>query len=557
MKLYSCLFLSALFTSFAYSRANAQSTPAIAGYMYHDTCSHINFTVFCDSAGRGGLLESSYGDGTKDSVTDYYGYYRGSHSYSSIGTYTIKHVLIVGGVRADSVSYSYHKDGCGIIKGRLYHDGNSNCTFDSSDRYLYSTTKLEVDSVSTPIDTITVWGTLSYKTYTPGINYSFKVLSNENNFIASCPASATISATSIVGGTADAGDLGFDCPSVSGFDVAIHPYVIHPTPYSYATLVVLNNNSCIAKSGTLKVTIDPKYYISRAVPSGTVSGNTVTWNYTGLTADSVMYFEVYGDVSGTPLTPGDTIVTKIDNPWVAGDGDTTNNSYTSVDTVVLSWDPNEKSVMPKGAVAAGTRLTYTLSFENTGNAPAENIHILDTLSSNLDVKSMQLITSSHKVNVNVIKAGSLNILKFDFPGIHLLDSSHHGQCDGFVMFSINSKTGLALGTKVDNQAGIYFDGNEVVMTNMVENTIEPTAVPVLNSISNIAMYPNPVEDVLTIKTDKVYDKLTIINSVGQTVMQQALQSKETHVNVKALTPGMYYIMLKDADEVKVEKIEKL
>ncbi|MBS1690170.1 MAG: DUF11 domain-containing protein, partial [Bacteroidetes bacterium] len=476
MKLYSCLFLSALFTSFSYSKANAQSTPTILGNMYHDTCDHINFTVFCDSAGRGGLLETSFGDGTKDSVNDRYGYYRGSHSYSSIGTYTIKHVLIVGGVRVDSVSYSYHKDGCGFIKGRLYHDVNSNCTFDAGDRYLYSATKLEVDSVTTPVDTITVWGTLSYKTYTPGINYSFKILSNENNFISSCPASGTINATSIVGGTVDAGDLGFECPSVSGFDVAVHSYVINPTSRFYTTLVVLNNNSCIAKSGTLKVTMDPRYYVSSAVPSGTVSGNVVTWNYTGL-VDSIMYFEVYGDVSGTPLKRGDTIVTKIDNPWVAGDEDTTNNSYTSVDTIAVSWDPNEKSVMPKGNIAAGTRLTYTLSFENTGNAPAENIHILDTLSANLDVKSLQVVTSSHKVNVSVIKAGSLNILKFDLPGIHLLDSSHHGQCDGFVMFSINSKSGLTPGAKIDNQAGIYFDGNEVVMTNMVENAIEPTAVP--------------------------------------------------------------------------------
>ncbi|MBS1690169.1 MAG: T9SS type A sorting domain-containing protein, partial [Bacteroidetes bacterium] len=86
---------------------------------------------------------------------------------------------------------------------------------------------------------------------------------------------------------------------------------------------------------------------------------------------------------------------------------------------------------------------------------------------------------------------------------------------------------------------------------------EPTAVPVINNLSNVAMYPNPVEDVLTIKTDKEYDKLTIINSVGQTVMQQTLQNKETRVNVKTLAPGMYYIMLKNADGVKVEKIEKL
>ncbi|MGN6568490.1 MAG: DUF7619 domain-containing protein [Flavipsychrobacter sp.] len=557
MKKSIYLFLSAIIAIvLSVNKANAQTTPTITGHYIYDSCYRVGFVVYTDSLAGSGDVETSYGDGSKD-TTYGFGYYYFGHTYTSTGTYTVTHVLISGGSRVDSISYSYTYSGCGYIYGRLYHDVNSNCSFDAGDKYIYSSTSIEVDSAGIPVDTISAWASFYYKVHTAGVSFSFKVLSNANGFLVSCPSTGTLTAASAIGSLVNAGDLGFDCPSGSGFDVAIHSYTIHPGRHSYATLVTVTNTSCTAKSGTLTVTVDSKYHISSEWPSGTVSGNTVTWSYSGLTADSIMYFEVYGDVMGAWLTPGDTVVTKVNNPWLTGDGDTTNNSYTSVDTVTSSWDPNDKAVMPKGAIAAGTRLTYTLSFENTGNAPAENIHILDTLSSNLDVKSMQVVTSSHKVNVSVIKAGSLNILKFDFPGIHLLDSSHHGQCDGFVMFSINSNAGLTPGAKIDNQAGIYFDENEVVMTNMVENAIVPTAVPVLNSISNIAMYPNPVKDVLTIKTDKAYDKLTIINSVGQTVMQQTLYNKETRVNVKALTPGMYYIMLRNADGVKVEKIEKL
>lgn len=558
MKKSIYLFLSAIIAIvLSVNKSEAQTT--IVGHYVYDSCFHAGFQVSADTTGSGGFadLETSYGDGSKD-TTHGYGYFYSTHTYASTGTYTVKHVLIAGGIRVDSISYSYTSTGCGYIYGRLYHDVNSNCIFDAGDRYLYSsTTSIEVDSAGVPVDTISAWSSFYYKVHTAGVSFSFKVLSNSSHFSLSCPSSGVLTATSAIGSLVNAGDFGFACPSGTGFDVAIHSYTIHPGRHSYITLVSLTNTSCTTKSGTLTATIDPKYTINFSWPTGTVSGNTVTWTYSNLGVDSAMYFEVYAEVPGTWLTPGDTVVTKIDNPWLTGDTDTTNNSYTSVDTVTSSWDPNDKAVMPKGNIAAGTRLTYTLSFENTGNAPAENIHILDTLSANLDVKSLQIVTSSHTVNVTTIKAGSLNIVKFDFPGIHLLDSSHHGQCDGFVMFSINSKAGLAPSSKIDNQAGIYFDENEVVMTNMVENAIEPTAVPIINNLSNVAMYPNPVADILTIKTDKVYDKLTIINSVGQTVMQQTLQSKETRVNVKGLVPGMYYIMLKNADGVKVEKIEKL
>jgi uncharacterized repeat protein (TIGR01451 family) len=560
MKKSIYLFLSALAAIvLSAGTASAQTTPKIAVHYESDSCYTTGFFVQADSSlSTASQVEVSYGDGTTETTSalaTYYYYF--SHAYSSIGTYTVNEVLIVGGARIDSVTFSYTNSGCGYIYGRLYHDVDGDCSFGAGDRYLSCGAKVEVDSAGHPIDTITVWGTFYYKTTTAGVVYSFKELSNVSNFVISCPSTGTLSATSVANGLVNAGDLGFTCPTGSGFDVAVHAYTIHPGRHAYSTMLTLTNTSCTAKSGTLTMTVDSKYGIYTVIPAGTVSGNTITWTYTNLTADSIMVFQVTGEVPGTWLTPGDTVVTTINNPWLTGDGDTTNNSYTSVDTVTSSWDPNDKAVMPKGNIAAGTRLTYTLSFENTGNAPAENIHILDTLSANLDVKSMQVITSTHKVNVSTITAGGLNVLKFDFPGIHLLDSSHHGQCDGFVMFSINSKTGLTPGTKIDNQAGIYFDDNEVVMTNMVENTIKPLTVANVNNLSNVAMYPNPVADILAIKTDKVYDKLTIINSVGQTVLQQTLQNKETHVNVKTLVPGIYYIMLKNADGVKVEKIEKL
>ena len=123
---------------------------------------------------------------------------------------------------------------------------------------------------------------------------------------------------------------------------------------------------------------------------------------------------------------------------------------------------------------------------------------------------------------------------------------------------MNTKAGLSNGTVINNQAGIWFDYNPVVMTNTVSNTIGTLSVSQVNNMSNVAVFPNPVGSDLTIQTSgKQFDKLVIINTLGQVLIQQSIQTDVTHVNVKSLLPGMYYIMLQGANDSRVEKIEKL
>ena len=110
-------------------------------------------------------------------------------------------------------------------------------------------------------------------------------------------------------------------------------------------------------------------------------------------------------------------------------------------------------------------------FENTGNDTAHNIYVMDTLSSNVNPSSLRILASSAEMNIIPIRAGALNIIKFDFPNIQLLDSTHHNKCDGMVMFTINTFDGLPDGTAIFNHAGIFFDDNPVVMTNIVEDMI--------------------------------------------------------------------------------------
>jgi hypothetical protein len=201
---------------------------------------------------------------------------------------------------------------------------------------------------------------------------------------------------------------------------------------------------------------------------------------------------------------------------------------------------------PGGCIssAAISLLEYAIGFENTGNDTAHNIFIMDTLSASLDISSLKIVTASAFMNLSKIKYGAQTILKIDFPGINLLDSTHHNHCNGVVMFDIKTLSGLPDNRHIDNRAGIYFDINEVVMTNSVTNivncplAVQPTAVPG----NKFTVYPNPANDELLINTDaSPYNSFTITNQLGQVLLQGTLTANHTRVDIKALPAGLYFI----------------
>lgn len=552
---FACLIAILLLTT---NSTHAQYK--ILGQNFRDLCTYQSITIYSDSSGGASTLkiELSYGDGQKDTTTTY-GYLSRNHNYATPGTYTVKSVLMDGTTwtRMDSATMSAVYTGCTIIKGRLYVDNNSNCILDAADDTLGLSTKIEVDSSGIAIDTIFGAKTFEYRAMAASATtYTFKVIASTTGLSLSCPTIGKLTATSSIGTIVNAGDFGFTCTSAP-LDVAINA-VSHAGRHTMMLESTLTSNSCTKTSGTISMTIDSKYSIFTTYPTGaTIVGNTATWSYTNLSVINTKYFYVWGATGATWLTPGTPVTSSVYATPIA-DADSTNNKATIIDTVTSSWDPNDKQVSPKGAIASGTTLNYTLSFENTGNAPAKNIHILDTLNINLDENSIQVVSSSHAMKLYTTKiAAGKTLLNFDFPNINLLDSSHHGQCDGFVRFSIKSKAGLAPGTVINNRAGIYFDDNDVVLTNTTANVIAALNIPTQTAFANLLIYPNPAGDYFTIKAPLgTYTTIELVNHLGQLLVQQNCQGNEMQVNISALVPGIYYVVIRGEQGVQVEKIEK-
>jgi Secretion system C-terminal sorting domain len=165
------------------------------------------------------------------------------------------------------------------------------------------------------------------------------------------------------------------------------------------------------------------------------------------------------------------------------DTNLSNNTFTTFNTICTSYDPNDKSVFPSGALAQGflpassnEPLSYQVRFQNTGTAPAANVIIADTLDSDLDISTLQIIGTSHAMVLDIV---GNNILKFKFLGIILPDSTtDEPGSHGYVRYSIKRKAGTSPTAQINNTAHIYFDYNPAVVTNTVTNTYyeEPVVV---------------------------------------------------------------------------------
>jgi len=528
------------------------------------TCNGPQFDVHACGATSSYHVTTYYGDGSNDdhtlSATAHTDY---THTYTAAGTYTIKEVLYNGSSRLDSLTGTYEYLYCRTLPVKFYYDANSDCIFDAGDSYSYIPVSTEVDSNGTPIDTISAVSGFYYKAYgPPGTVYAFRPISPIGGMSISCPSGGVLYDT-ITAYTDDYSIkyFGLNCATGTSFDLGEYA-TFRPGPHNAEATIIANNSYCTPETGTLTMAFSPvKYvYVSASPAPTTIAGNILTWVFDSLSSTlppKVVNVSLY-KATALDIPVGDTVNSSYSITPFTGDINLANNSTFRHDYISAAYDPNEMSVNPSGYISAGTQLQYTISFENTGNAPAQNITVVDTLSGDLELQSLKIIASSAVMNVSRFNDGTHNIVKFDFPNINLPDSSHHNQCDGMVMFSIYTQSGLPVGTIIDNHAGIFFDDNAAVLTNTVEDIIgSPAGIAVVNA-SQVQVFPNPATTRLTIATGNgTYSSYTIMNTVGAEMLHNTLSSSQTTVDIKQLPAGMYYVIVKGEAGSVVKKFVKM
>ncbi|MBL7719386.1 MAG: T9SS type A sorting domain-containing protein [Flavipsychrobacter sp.] len=453
-----------------------------------------------------------------------------------------------------------HVTTCNTFFVSIYNDMNGNCINEVGTDYLMNgATLVEIDSNNVVLDTIPCTNGIYYTpTGNPGDVYTFKIVSLPLDFTPSCPQTGTINHVYQPQSFATL-DMGVECATNNSFDLILNA----SNPVSSATAqtgyIYISNPFCMSTNATVTLQHSPKYTYYSANPPATVSGNTLTWNIQNLNnqdgAFQIYYYLVYAT---TPLLANDTTHSFFSVTPTTGDYNPANNTWTKVDTVVASQDPNAIMAFPEGCIDAGDQLQYTIMFENIGNAPAENIYVMDTLPQGLDASSMELVMSSHNMYVTKLYDNGNTIFRFDFPNINLPDSSDHAGCHGMLVYKINSDSNLPLGDSIDHRAGIYFDYNAVVMTNTYRTSIcVPVNVSAATGTRNVLLYPNPADDALEIQSDEELSACTVTNSLGQIILTQTLHGTRDRLDISRLAPGVYQVHLEGREMPAVLKFVKL
>lgn len=141
--------------------------------------------------------------------------------------------------------------------------------------------------------------------------------------------------------------------------------------------------------------------------------------------------------------------------------------------------------------------------------------------------------------------------------------------DGFGQWILNDGSGNVL---IDNELYVYPSptiSNVYSVTGIgwyafSEFKIQPRDINDIEDITSVeefeahvSLFPNPVNDVLNISSDKGFDMIQIFNGTGQMVMSVSVQgSQNISLDMSALSSGIYQVSIQSGSSRKVQRIIK-
>jgi uncharacterized repeat protein (TIGR01451 family) len=449
------------------------------------------------------------------------------------------------------------------ISGSVYSDQNGNCMFDATDLGSNNISIRIYDSSNMLVaQTYSINGAYGFSINLPGI-YKVK-LEGINIPIATTCAQADSQMVNLLSINNFLNNIDFPVTCIQDFDAYVHsvnplglvfPGQTHLLKTNIPSNQAWYNLDCDTSNSSGSVTINitgPVTYVAPAnsALTPTVNGNTFTYNITDFSTLTPQSFGLQFQTD-TTAQANDQICVHVEIDPTPIDADTTNNVYDFCYQVVNSYDPNMKEVYPVNVLPGyDDWFTYTIHFQNTGNAPAFNIRLRDTLDANLDINTFEVRGYSHPAIVSI----NGNILTVRFNNIMLPDSTtdYEGSM-GYFQYRIKPLPNLPLGTQIENTAYIYFDYNAPIITNTTQNNFQ-TVVSTINrndDNNQLKVFPNPANEVLNINLqNSMIENCIITNALGQIVHNSANEINANHkiqLNISNLSAGVYFVKVRTSN----------
>jgi uncharacterized repeat protein (TIGR01451 family) len=576
-----------------YAMGNPTST--LCGTVFNDA--NGNSIIDSTETGIGGVYLFIYGSGTQqtafsDSITGNFSF------FVPPGTYTVQMCPTSGTILQNgiitvpagnpsvpptscavyTVTIGANDTICGLnygvfmnastVSGTLFYDVNNNGVMDSGETgipyqmvqigsYSAYTDANGNYSISLPIGSYAV-------SYTPSGFYS----------------SGTITTTAIVaqvtqnGTTYGNNNIGlYMTPGQVDLGITISPSTTVTPGFGAWYSINVCNYGTTPTAATVMMQYDAVLTPNYQTPAGASVNTTnhlITWNLPAINPGSCSYIWVsFQALVGIQLGSSTMEFVSV-SPVTGIDNNLNNNTDTVHQIVVGSWDPNNKlvdytnTIDPNyqmiSSVEPNQEIRYTINFQNSGNAPAHNVVVIDEMSNKLDVNTYEFVGSSH--NCQIIRNG--NTTTYKFMNIMLPDSnSNEPASHGFITYKLNALSSLGIGEQIIDYANIYFDFNAPVLTeDAVVTLVGPTAVTSLLHNEEVNLYPNPAQEFVNINVASKTDgnvTITLSDATGNVCLQQHRSLKAGYnklvLQTAELSKGIYFVQTTSNDgTVKTAKL---
>ncbi len=337
--------------------------------------------------------------------------------------------------------------------------------------------------------------------------------------------------------------------------------------------VSVQNEGCALASGVFELQIPDSLvmFISASPPPDAIAPGLLTWQppdtlLPGATFDIQLLLKIAG-----PEHLGDTLrllgITRALD--AAGSPETQADSVFLFSPVNCAYDPNDKLVnrasLPENYEAAASELVYTVRFQNTGTDTAFNVTVRDQLAPELDFATFRPLIASHPYSVTFDSATRTAV--FSFRNVLLPDSSvNEPGSHGLLQFAIYPVANLPAETLIKNSAGIYFDFNPPVVTNMAKTLVEKIVVSTEQQVSTrgkIRLWPNPASEEIFLDWGAPLPlsggTLLLTDLAGRRFLEMQLPAAAigTRIELHGFPPGMFLVKMQAGSRLwEVKKMVK-
>lgn len=312
-------------------------------------------------------------------------------------------------------------------------------------------------------------------------------------------------------------------------------------------------------SGTAFLNLDANLVVNTSAITPGYSGtpNNLNWSYTLAPFERVRFSAVARPLAGLPPNTHAPISASIvPNGFDCYSSNNQDAQIQVINIVTLPPSFRIRSIPRFYFTVADTFITYRIGFQNTRKDTVFHVEIRDTLDSNLDGTTLQLVSSSHAMKTTIKDD---KYVAFNFNNIYLPDSTvDWANSHGFVEFKVKPKNNLPLGTEIKNRASVYLDYNTPLLTGEVTNIVSNPSSNEEPEVLDLKLFPNPAKEEFYIESQEKIKELSVYSTTGQLLIMRLINFNACRVDVTTLSSGLYMIIIEHVNGQKsIHRFNKL